>query len=92
MRRTAVRMVAIVGVLVMAGSSGGCADSPSVRRATIRAEGKIMDSYSRYKTEMERTNLERERAGLKPRPIQSFSEWKVAHLPAAPPQEQEQEK
>ena len=78
-------MVAIVGVLVMAGSSGGCADSPSVRRATIRAEGKMVDSYSRYKTEMEKTNTEREKAGLKPQPIQTFAEWKVEHLPAAPP-------
>ena len=94
-RMVMVRLVAIVGLLVMAGSSGGClaaavgyagyAMSKSSNEAADKeAEARIMDSYSRYKTEMERTNMEREKAKLKPQPIQTFAEWKVSHFPAAP--------
>jgi 16S rRNA (guanine527-N7)-methyltransferase len=43
-------------------------------------------TYPEYLTEMERINLEREKAGLMPRPILSQEEWRAAHSPgqAAP--------
>ena len=92
MRRVMMRMAAILGVVLMTGASSGClaaavgyagyAMSKSSNEAADKEAGaRIMDSYSRYKTEMEKTNMEREKAGLKPQPVQSFAEWKVAHLP-----------
>jgi hypothetical protein len=43
-------------------------------------------TYPEYLTEMERINLEREKAGLMPRPILTQEEWRAAHSPgqAAP--------
>jgi hypothetical protein len=92
MRGMVMRLVVVAGLLVMAGSSGGCLaaavgyagyamSKSSDESADKEAEARIMDSYSRYKTEMAKTNMEREKAKLKPQPIQTFAEWKVAHLP-----------
>jgi len=90
-----VRGLAVLGLAFMVMSSGGCLaaavgyagyamSKSSDEAADKEAEARIMDSYSRYQTEMARTNMEREKAGLKPQPIQTFAEWKVAHLPPKP--------
>jgi len=72
-------MVSVSGCLAMAvGYTGYALSKSSGEKADKEAESRIVDSYSRYRTEMEKTNMEREKAGLKPQPIQSFAEWKVA--------------
>lgn len=52
---------------------------PGPRSAELR-------TYPEYLTEMERINLEREKAGLEPRPILTQEEWRAAQSPgqAAP--------
>ena len=50
----------------------------SGRRASaemIKAKGEYTDRYNTYKLGMEGINMEREKAGLEPRPIDSFEEW-----------------
>lgn len=42
-------------------------------------------SYPEYVTEMERINLEREKAGLPPRPIMTQEEWVSASQAGSPP-------
>lgn len=42
------------------------------------AQAKVASAYSQYKVDMERVNLEREKAGLQPSPIQSYPEWAEA--------------
>jgi hypothetical protein len=43
-------------------------------------------TYPEYLTEMERINLEREKAGLSPRPIMTQEEWVCAQAAGRPPQ------
>lgn len=92
-------MLAVVGLWVL--SSSGClaaavaygahkiSDSKS-EAADKEAESRLVDSYTRYKVETDKTNLEREKAGMKPLPVQSFAEWKVAVKPP-PPEEKKPE-
>lgn len=55
--------------------------------ADKEAEARLVDSYNRYKAEAEKANLERQKMGLKPEPIQSFAEWKLAHnIPTPAPE------
>lgn len=93
--RCAVKVFWLVVVLVVMVSMGGCLamavgytgyalSKSSSENTDKEAQARIADSYSRYKTEMERTNMEREKAGLKPQPVQSFAEWKVASMPPKP--------
>ena len=42
-------------------------------------------TYPEYVTEMERINLEREKAGLQPRPIMTQDEWVSAQKAGSPP-------
>ncbi len=42
-------------------------------------------TYPEYVTEMERINLEREKAGLQPRPIMTQEEWTSAQAASHPP-------
>jgi hypothetical protein len=42
-------------------------------------------TYPEYVTEMERINLEREKAGLQPRPIMTQEEWASAQKAGSPP-------
>jgi hypothetical protein len=53
------------------------AAQPGLRSTELR-------TYPEYLTEMERINLEREKAGLMPRPILSQEEWFAAHSPGRP--------
>jgi hypothetical protein len=53
--------------------------------ADKEAESRLVDSYTRYKVETDKTNLAREKAGMKPLPVQSYAEWKVNYkTPPAP--------
>lgn len=60
------------------------AGSSKEEAATKDAEAKNMEAYNAYKTEMEKSNLDRQKAGLKPQPIQTFEEWKLSQ-PAPEP-------
>jgi hypothetical protein len=54
------------------------APQPPPRTAELR-------TYPEYVTEMERINLEREKAGLMPRPIMTQDEWASAQKAGSPP-------
>jgi hypothetical protein len=60
----------------------GCGYSKSeYRRADAEAKAAQAttaerDAYSRYRIDMEKINLEREKAGLPPRPIPTMNEWR----------------
>jgi len=41
----------------------------------LKAKAKYTEAYNQYKIEMEKINLEREKAGLKPKPVMTFEEW-----------------
>ncbi len=41
----------------------------------MEAKGKFLERYNTYKIGMENINLEREKAGLKPQPIDEFEAW-----------------
>jgi hypothetical protein len=41
-------------------------------------------TYTKYRTEMERINFDRERSGLKPRPIMTQEEWISAQTAGRP--------
>ena len=43
------------------------------------AEAKHIQTYNTSKMDMEKLNLDREKAKLKPQPIQIFEEWELAH-------------
>ncbi|WP_173084077.1 hypothetical protein [Fundidesulfovibrio magnetotacticus] len=36
---------------------------------------KYVEAYNQYKIEIEKVNLEREKAGLQPRPIMEYADW-----------------
>ena len=40
------------------------------------AKAAEQEAYSKYRIEMEKINLEREKAGLAPRPIPTLQEWR----------------
>jgi len=50
---------------------------------------KYAEAYNQYKIEMEKINLEREKAGLPPRPIMEYAEW-MAQQPMEQMREPEQ--
>lgn len=35
------------------------------------------DHYGQYQVEMAKINMEREKSGMKPEPVQTFEEWKT---------------
>ncbi len=81
MKKARLGVFSIVSLMVVL-SAIGCGYSKSkYRRAdaeakaaqTITAE---RDAYSRYRIDMEKINLEREKAGLPPRPIPTMDEWR----------------
>lgn len=43
--------------------------------ASKAGTAKVMDSYNDYVFNVEKINIEREKAGLKPRPVLSKAEW-----------------
>lgn len=61
------------------GYTGYAVSSSKEEAAQKDADAKNIQTYNTYKMEMEKMNLDREKAGLKPQPIQTFAEWKLAH-------------
>lgn len=63
------------------------------KEATAKKEQvrvKYAEAYNQYKIEMEKVNLEREKAGLQPRPIIEYAEW-MAQQPMEVLREPEQQ-
>ncbi|MFH0797624.1 MAG: hypothetical protein V2A65_11350 [Candidatus Omnitrophota bacterium] len=60
------------GVALLVGA-GGYAESQS--RKGTKAKAKYTKLYNKYKLRMEQINLNREKAGLQPKPIMNFEEW-----------------
>lgn len=83
-------LLAIQGCLAAAVGYGAYAYSSSKDEATQKeAEAKHIQTYNTYKADADKLNLDREKAGLKPQPVMTFAEWKLAHnipTPAPPPE------
>lgn len=82
-------ILAAQGCVAAAIGYGAYAISSSKDEATQKeADSKNLQTYSSYQMDMERLNLDRQKSGLKPQPIMTFAEWKLAHnisTPAPPP-------
>jgi hypothetical protein len=61
------------------GYAGYAVGSSKKEAADKEAEAKHVQTYNAYKTEMEKVNLEREKAKLNRQAIMSYSEWKLAN-------------
>jgi hypothetical protein len=72
------RFNALLLAVFMAGSTftSGCAAVAYQTRKADR-EARERAAYSEYRVEMERINAEREIAGLPPRPLLTFDEWRM---------------
>jgi hypothetical protein len=78
------------GCMAAAIGYGAYAISSSKDEATQKeAEARHIQTYNTYKSDAEKLNLDRQKSGLKPQPVMTFAEWKLAHnIPtAAPPPE-----
>ena len=77
------------GCLAAAVGYGAYTYGSSKDEATQKeAEAKHIQTYNTYKADADKLNLEREKAGLKPQPVMTFAEWKLAHnipTPASEP-------
>lgn len=76
------------GCLAAAVGYTGYAVSKSKSEAADKeAESRLVDSYTRYKSDAEKANIERQKMGQKPEPIKSFAEWKLAYnIPSPAPE------
>jgi hypothetical protein len=73
------------GCLAAAVGYGAYTYGSSKDEATQKeAETKNIQTYNTYKTDADKLNLEREKARLKPQPVMTFAEWKLAHNIATP--------
>lgn len=100
------RIVLAVALLVLLPSAQGCvaaaigygayAISSSKDEATQKeAETRNIQSYNTYRADAEKLNFDRQKSGLKPQPVMTFAEWKLAHnisTPAPPPEKATTEK
>jgi hypothetical protein len=82
-------LLATQGCVAAAIGYGAYAISSSKDDATQKeAEARHVQTYNTYKSDAEKLNLDRQKSGLKPQPVMTFSEWKLAHnilTPAPPP-------
>ncbi|MCX5908656.1 MAG: hypothetical protein NTY64_16140 [Deltaproteobacteria bacterium] len=89
-------MLTTQGCVAAAIGYGAYAISSSNDEAAQKeAEGRNVQTYNTYKSDAEKLNLDREKSGLKPQPIMTFAEWKLAHnitTPAPPPEKATTEK
>ncbi|MCL4503851.1 MAG: hypothetical protein M1438_18665 [Deltaproteobacteria bacterium] len=86
----------IQGCVAAAIGYAGYKMSSSKDEATQKeAESKNLQTYTTYKDDADKLNLERQKSGIKPQPVMTFPEWKLAHnitTPAPPPGEAVAEK
>lgn len=67
---TCIRWV-LQGLLIV-----GLSTSPGMCIASRVMESQDREAYSRYRTEADKLNFEREKSGLPPQQIMTFDEWK----------------
>jgi hypothetical protein len=74
------------------GYAGYAISSSKEGAAQKEAEARNIQTYNTYKADANKLNLDRQKSGLKPEPVMTFAEWKLAHNiptpvpePAAPP-------
>ena len=81
-------LLATQGCLAAAVGYGAYTYGSSKDEATQKeAEAKHIQTYNTYKADADKLNLEREKAGLKPQPVMTFAEWKLAHnIPTPAPE------
>ena len=73
-------LLATQGCLAAAVGYGAYAISSSHDEAAQKeADAKNLQTYSTYKMDMERLNLDREKSHLKPQPVMTYAEWRLAH-------------
>ncbi len=61
---------------VLAGGIGyAVSSSKSADAEQTKSDALMAEKYNQYRIEMEKINLEREKAKLKPQPIMEYSEW-----------------
>ena len=63
-----------IGILA-AGVGAGIGIGRSGKAKIIKTKGEYTEKYNNYRVELEKINLEREKAGLKPTYIPTFDEW-----------------
>jgi hypothetical protein len=82
-------LLATQGCVAAAIGYGAYAISSSNDEAAQKeAEARHVQTYNTYKADAEKLNLDRQKSGLKPQPVMTFFEWKLAHnipTPAPPP-------
>ena len=61
--------------LLAAGVGAGIGMGRSGTAKIMKAKGEYTEKYNNYRIELEKINLEREKAGLKPVNIPTFEEW-----------------
>jgi hypothetical protein len=83
-------LLTLQGCLAAAVGYGAYSYSSSKDEATRKeAEAKHIQTYNTYRADADKLNLDREKASLKPQPVMTFSEWKLAHnitTPVPPPE------
>jgi hypothetical protein len=92
----ALALLAVQGCLAAAVGYGAYTYGSSKDEATQKeAEAKHIQTYNTYKADADKLNLEREKSSLKPQPVMTYAEWKLAHnipTPAPPPEKPAAEK
>jgi hypothetical protein len=85
---TLVSLLATQGCLAAAVGYGAYTYGSSKDEATQKeTEARHIQTYNTYKADADKLNLDREKSGLKPQPVMTFAEWKLAHnitTPAPP--------
>lgn len=66
---------ALVALIAASLCSTGCFAARHRARKAQETQAVLTQQYSAYRIEMERINLERQKASLPPSPVQSFEEW-----------------
>jgi len=61
--------------LLAAGIGYGVGQGRKASAQMLEAKGQYVSRYDTFKVEMEKINLEREKAKLTPQPIPTFEEW-----------------
>lgn len=77
-------LAAGIGTAVYAAKSGD-AQQTEADAKMLEVKAKYQKNYNEYCLEMERINMQREKSGLKPRPILRIDEW--LQTQAMPPEE-----
>jgi hypothetical protein len=69
------------------GYAGYALSSSKEEAAKTDADARHLQTYNAYKADSDKLNFEREKSGLKSKPVMTFAEWKLAHnIPTPAPE------